>query len=222
MPANARAIIFANGVLNAEDISHLDIAPDDLVIAADGGLHNCRKAGLLPSVVIGDLDSIKPEEAAALDAVGVQLIQYPRRKDFTDLELALIYAQEQGAREALILAALGNRWDQTLANLLLPGAAALASLRISLLDGPQEILFIRSGEQRQVRGRAGDTLSLIPLGGDAQGITTQGLEYPLNGETLYSGSTRGVSNELTSEAAAIFVERGVLLCVVIHGPLENL
>jgi thiamine pyrophosphokinase len=210
-----RAVIFANGQLSGLVPLH----SDDLIIAADGGSHHCLELGIRPQLVIGDLDSVEDAELVKLRQLGAEVIAFPRRKDFTDLELALLEAQKRGADQVLVLAALGRRWDQSLANILLP--AALPGLRISLVDGREEMHFIRPGETLEIAGQAGDTVSLIPLGGDAQGITTHGLEYPLFSETLRLGSTRGVSNVLLPSSsgqgkASVTLEAGLLLCAVIH------
>jgi len=207
-----RAVIFANGNLNPP----VKLSPGDVLIAADGGTRHCLALGLVPAVVIGDLDSLTQAELASITAQGVKILQYPVRKDFTDLELALSHARSLGADEILILGALGARWDQTLANALLP--VAFPDLKICLMDGNQEFFYIRAGETLAVSGRPGDTLSLVPLGGEAQGITTDKLEYPLHGESLPLGSTRGISNVLLAAEARISLRAGCLLCTVIHQP----
>ena len=207
-----RAVIFANGQLTRPIL----LQPDDLVIAADGGTHHCLGLGIRPQVVIGDLDSVREDELEELSASGTEIIIYPERKDFTDLELALRHALELGAEEALVLGGLGARWDQTLANLLLPVAPGLERLRIRIADGAQEMLLLRAGEALALPGEVGDTVSLLPLGGPAQGICTQGLEYPLRGETLEFGSTRGISNVIIELPARLSFENGLLLVVVLH------
>jgi thiamine pyrophosphokinase len=207
-----RAIIFANGGFTAPP----ELLPSDLIIAADGGGRHCLALGLTPHLVVGDFDSIDPEQLTLLRQAGAELIRYPTHKDYTDLELALQHARQRGAEQVLVLAALGGRWDQTLANVLLPAAHQFADLPIHLLDGNQEISLVHAGQTQILQGSPGDTLSLIPLMGDALGVTTHGLEYPLQGETLSFGSTRGVSNVLLGEQARISLEAGLLLCVVIH------
>ena len=207
-----RAVIFANGSLNLP----VALSPGDFIIAADGGAQHCLALGLIPAVVIGDLDSLTPADLEALKAKGAEIVQFPARKDFTDLELAIKHARSSGAEEILILGALGKRWDQTLANVMLP--AAFSDLNIRLVDGNQEFFYLRTGETITVTGSPGDTLSLVPVGGEAQGITTDKLEYPLQGENLPLGSTRGVSNVLLAEAAQISLREGFLLCVVMHQP----
>ncbi len=206
-----RILIFANGTLdNLDQVRHF-IRSDDFVIAADGGAKHCQALGVMPDVIIGDFDSL---DALALDTLaqsGAQIIQHPRRKDYTDLELAIRHAVGLQSEEILVLGALGARWDQTLANLLLP--AAFPAQPIRLVDGDQEITLVIGPGTRHLYGSPGDTVSLIPVQGHAQGIATLGLEYALHGETLFFGETRGISNVLTNETATISLETGMLVCV---------
>jgi thiamine pyrophosphokinase len=211
-----KAVVFANGILSDPQKSLSYIRPDDILIAADGGATHCHALGLTPDVVIGDFDSLEPGQLESLKAGGAEIIRHPARKDFTDLELALEYAKNIGATQILVMAALGNRWDQTLANLLLPAAKGFSSVDIRLIDGPQEILLVKTGQKVVIHGRAGDVFSLIPLYGDARGITTKGLEYPLENGTLLFGSTRGISNVLVGDTAEIFLQEGLLIGVLIH------
>lgn len=211
-----RAIIFANGGFTSPPAP----LPGDLLIAADGGARHCLDSGQIPAVVLGDFDSLDPRTLEQLSSAGSELIQYPIRKDFTDLELALQLAVRRGSQEILVLAALGGRWDQTLANLLLPAAAEMAGIHIRLLDGAQEIMLAHPGETLLIAGLPGDIVSLIPLTGDAHQITTHGLEYPLRAESLSFGSTRGISNVLLDESATIDLGQGLLMVIVFHSPLE--
>jgi thiamine pyrophosphokinase len=205
-----RIIIFANGRMDWP----FEIQDDDFIIAADGGGRYCLERRIIPKIVIGDMDSLSEAELTLLETQGAEIIRFPTRKDFTDLELALLKAQELDADEILLLGALGARWDQTIANLLLPSAHA--SMCIRILDGPQEISFLRGGEELKIAGQPGDTVSLIPLAGDARGVTTHNLEYPLDDESLIFGGSRGVSNVLTAKRATVSLQQGMLLCVVIH------
>ena len=173
-----RAVIFVNGEFNRPTAMEKPPTADDLLIAADGGARHCLSLGLRPDVVIGDLDSLAPEELKRLTADGVRVLRHPVRKDETDLELAFRLAREKGAREVILLGALGGRWDMTLANIMLPARPELSSLRVSILDGSQEITLVKAGETRWFSGRKGDVLSLIPISGDAVGVTLSGLEYP--------------------------------------------
>lgn len=210
------AIIFANGHVENLDTAARLIRDNSLVIAADGGARHCRLLGKMPDILIGDFDSLDEAELRIYEQAGVQVIRHPARKDYTDLELALLHAKSLGVSQAVVLGGLGLRWDQTMANLLLPASNELSRMRIQLVDGNQEITVLHPGDQYEIHGNPGDTVSLIPLNPETGGISTQGLEYPLTNESLTYGSTRGVSNVLVGSLATLRLEQGMLLCVVIH------
>jgi len=209
-----RAIIFANGRMEAPPQIISDIQPSDLIIAADGGTLHCKLLGITPNVIIGDFDSLDPKDVSAYQQAGTQIFQHPIHKDETDLELVLQFTVKREMNEVYIIGALGERWDMTVANIMLMAHPIYSRLKIRLLDGFQELVLLHGEDQIEIHGLPGYLLSLIPLAGDAIGITTQGLEYPLNDETLYFGSTRGVSNVFLQELARVIVRKGVLLCVL--------
>ncbi len=208
----ARLVIFANGVVPELISARQIIHAGDVFYAADGGTHHALALGLMPSIVVGDLDSLRPDERRQLDAVGVQIHQFPRDKDKTDLELALELAIEAGHREILIMGALGGRLDQTLGNLALLSDARLSTCDIRLDDGVEEAFFTR--DRCEIHGRPADIISLVPWGKKVTGILTEGLRWPLNNETLYTDRTRGISNEMSHEIASVKLKSGLLL--VIH------
>lgn len=206
-----RAWIFANGDLPDPSALRALIAPGDRLIAADGGLRHLRRLGLTPHVLVGDLDSVDPADLPALRTAGVQVERFPREKDETDLELAVFSALRAGCRWLRIAAALGGRLDQTLGNLFLLALPALAEVDARLEDGREEVFLIRG--RAEIHGRAGDIVSLLALGGEARGVTTTALRYPLRGETLYLERTRGISNVMLGDTAAVELEGGSLICI---------
>lgn len=211
-----RVVIFANGEL-AESTTVRDLVVQaDLIIAADGGARHCLALNISPHVLIGDFDSLSSADMESLESNQLEIIQHPAHKDYTDLELALRLATERQAEEICILGALGARYDQTIANLLLPVEDEFSKIQIRIIHGPQEIHYIHAEQNVQIHGEIGDTLSLIPLIGDVHGVITSGLEYPLNRETLYSGTTRGISNVIINTPVRIQIHEGTLLCVHIR------
>lgn len=205
-----RTIIFANGTIDNSDSIP---SGKDLTIAADGGLHHCLSLGITPDVVIGDLDSLTGDDIKGLQIAGVEIVRYPAKKDQTDLELALRLAIDRGADEILVFGAMGGRWDMSIANILLPAEQNLSDATIRIIDGRHEIMLLRAGKEITFHGEKGDILSLIPLGLDALGINTVGLEYPLKDDVLRFGSSHGISNVLVEETARVFLKQGMLLCV---------
>jgi len=206
-----RAILFANGLLEDSQAAAALCRPGDLLIAADGGARHMARLGLRPDLLVGDLDSLSQAEVDALILAGTEVLRYPPEKDETDLELAVQAALDRGCGEVVIVAALGGRVDQLLGNIFLLDLPGLRQVKARLDDGRDELFLIR--ERGEVRGRPGDVVSLLPLGGPARGICTSGLRYPLRGETLYPERTRGISNELVEHQAQIELEQGLLICV---------
>ena len=200
-------LIFANG-----DLGHTECPCDvDLVLCADGGIRHAEMLGIWPDAVIGDLDSLPDGARNTLEARGVRVAAHPRAKDETDLELALLYAVEQGAQRITVLGARGGRLDHELGNLLLLAHPDLRGIDVRLWADRQEAVLVVG--ERVLTGKPGDLLSLLPIGGDAHGITTHGLEYALSNDTLYLGRARGVSNVFVDSRAIVRLRSGLLLAV---------
>ena len=207
--------MYAVIVANAPD---LDIAPYEphiraagVLIAADGGALPLLRANLLPRLVIGDMDSLDVASLDTLAERGVELRRFPREKDETDLELALLAAATVGATAIDILGALGGRWDHTLANVALLALSELHGRRVRLLADRQTLFLVR--DTATLDGQIGDTISLLPLTGAARGVTTRGLRYPLHDATLSFERARGVSNVLLEPPGRVTVREGLLLVV---------
>ncbi len=206
-------LIIANGPAPSLEQIHQATNQADLVIAADGGTAHTLAAGLYPDLVVGDLDSLAPEVVKDLRAAEVSIIHHPARKNETDLELALHEAARRGATRITLLGAVGGRLDQTLSNIFLLTLPAFVGIPIRLLTADEEAFVVR--EQAHITGEVGDIVSLIPLTPRVEGVTTRGLEYPLENATLHFGPSLGISNELRVAEAEVKVSAGILL--VIHG-----
>lgn len=202
-----RIIIFANGNLPNLEKARTLIRPEDFILCADGGTRHALALGLTPSLIIGDMDSLP----ATFNLKPETFIRFPADKNETDLELAINHALTLNPEAILILAALGGRMDQTLANIALLSNSQLATRNIKLTDGVEEIFFCRT--QAQIQGRSGDIVSLIPWQGEVTGVFTENLRWHLHHETLYPDKTRGISNEMTAEVATVTITKGLLLIV---------
>ncbi len=207
----SRAVIFVNGQIQDPESVRKLLLEKDVLIAANGGTRHALLMGFLPSVVIGDLDSLKDIERKRLEAGGCKLIRHPRDKNETDFELALSFAVEAGYSPILVIGALGGRLDQILGNLSLLTGAELANLDIQMDDGVETARFTRGS--MDIHGEPGDTVSLIPWGGEVKGISTTGLRWPLKNETLFSDKTRGISNELMESRGSVSIQSGLLLVI---------
>ena len=176
----------------------------DLVIAADSGFHHAQTLGLEVDIVIGDFDSIDLD----VDLGNAQLARYPADKDFSDLELALRHAAGRGATDLVVVGGGGGRLDHLLANVLV---LAKAPAQVVWLTGKEVVHFVRNN--KNLLGRRGDLLTLLPVCGDATGITTSGLRWELEEATLRFGSTRGLSNEFLDTVAQVSIRSGLVLAI---------
>lgn len=209
-----RAVVLAGGDPVAPDAKRF-VDPDAFVVAADSGVHQAVALAVRIDVVVGDLDSVDRDALDAAVAAGATVEEHPVAKDATDLELALATARRLGAREVVVLGAGGgNRLDHFLGNVLLLTSADFADLRLTAVvdDALLTTLHAVQGAAELV-GDAGDLVTLLAVGGAAHGVRTTGLRYPLHGEDLQPGSTRGVSNELLGPRASVTLDRGTLLAV---------
>lgn len=209
-----KAVVVAHGEAEPSDAAQL--AQAELIIAADGGAVLVAKWGHLPHEIVGDFDSLG--EAAAKDFAdqGSRITRSPAAKDESDTELALQRALDAGATETTLLAALGgSRLDHELANLLLLADPKLGR-RVTAVRGGTTVRALHGGEQLTLSGDLGDLVTLLPIGGNAEGVTTGGLSYQLRSETLTFGRARGLSNRVESTPATVKCDRGVLLVIEIR------
>lgn len=193
-----------------------------LVVAADGGAARARLAGLRPDLVVGDADSLDAAGLAAVRAAGIPVELAPAAKDESDLELAALAALARGATRITVLGALGGpRFDHALANAWLLAHPALAGRAVVLLDATTRIQLLDATggpAAAELAGRAGDLVSLLPFGADAEGVSTAGLAYALRDEPLHVGPARGLSNVRSGSAARVALRAGRLLVVETHAP----
>ncbi len=206
-----RAFIFANGIYQ-DPLRGPKAEPGDLVIAADGGSQHCLDLEIIPDVVIGDLDSSDPTLTASWQEAGVEIIRYPEDKDQTDLELALMLAQERGASEILVYGAVGGRLDMTFGNLTLLAHPDLRT-PTTLICGAEEVHLLKPAGILELEGFPEEIVSLIPLQPGGATVTTSGLKYPLQEQSLAYGTTRGISNVLLGNRAQIQLHSGLLAVV---------
>ncbi len=200
-------LIFTGGNRPSTDVVD-DLPVPDLIVAADSGYDTAVGLGFAVDVLIGDMDSVVTDPLPS----HVIVEKHPADKDQTDLNLALELVVRESPVRVVVVGGAGGRHDHELAT-----AQLLCSDRWAAIDdldwfSDRSRAHVIRG-RRIVHGDVGATLSLIPVGSDATGVTTRGLTWELHGELLKAGSTRGVSNVMRSPIADIQVESGCLLAV---------
>ena len=181
------------------------------LIAADSGADHALALELPVELAIGDFDSATPAALDALAARGTRIERHPAAKDATDLELALGAALALEPRRILVIGGIEGRLDHLLGELLILGIEELARVELDAVLGDAVVHVVRG--ERSLSGAEGEPISLFALHGPATGIVTEGLAYPLRGETLLPGSSRGISNRFSAAEARISLESGLLLAV---------
>ena len=181
---------------------------DDFIIACDRGYAYCRKAGVVPNLLLGDFDSWE----GALPA-GIPVLRYPVEKDDTDTMLAIRWAIAHGYDEVRLCCALGGSLDHLLANVQSLHFAAEAGLRASAADGKTELLVLRPGEYRFEK-RLGWKFSVFALTDRVEGVTIRGSKYDVEDAELTNAFPLGVGNDFKTDISLDFCSgiAAVLLC----------
>jgi thiamine pyrophosphokinase len=165
--------------------------------------------GLRVDLVVGDFDSARPDAVAAAVADGADVESHPVDKDATDLDLALDAAARRGATRTIVVGGAGSdRIDHVLANSGVIAAERHVAVGPEWWVGPARVWPVR--DRRIITGRTGDTVSIIPVAGEVI-VSTTGMRWPLQRDTLAFGSSRGVSNQMTATTATVEVHSGIAL-----------
>jgi thiamine pyrophosphokinase len=209
-------LVFANGIIEDVEWIRPYLPNPTAIIAADGGTRHLRALGQPPDVIVGDIDSLPEGIRPWLESAHTEFVVHPPAKDETDLELALLLAASRYDDEILLFGALGGRLDHLLANVFLLTYSPLDQRRIVLITENEKAWLVT--DRTEIHGTVGDTVSLIPLGGDVHIEATTGLQWPLRNDRLVFGSARGVSNVMTEDVATVVVggdgrSNGRLLCL---------
>lgn len=209
-----KVCIVLNGeVKNYSTIKDIIIKENyDYLICADGGANHIYNMNLLPHYIIGDLDSINSEIIKYYEECNVKFEKFPSKKDETDSEICIYLAQKLKAKEIHLIGALGGRIDHAIANINL-----LYNIRkkniIPKIISEKEDMYIAINEEIIVSGSKGNIISVIPINGDAKGVTLENLEYPLNDYEMKFSVPLGISNVMISDKCNIKVKNGSLLVI---------
>lgn len=201
-----KGIIFAGGEFSVPENLDNILKDNPCIICADGGYDHAAKLGIVPDIIIGDMDSVENKLPG-----GVNQIKLNREKDDTDTEACINYLIEKGCREIVLLCALGGRKDHELANIMLTVYALKKGVKLIIASNDTEVSAI--SDFAEMWGNIGDWLSLIPVLGDAERVTLSGLKYSVQNACIKAGKTVGISNEFIGEKATISVEKGVVVAI---------
>lgn len=200
---SSKIALVANGSIQDYSLISSLIQSYEYIVAVDGGLIHCQKMGIVPHLLIGDFDSITP--GLLQQYSDIPLIHYPTDKDDTDLELAVKAVEHPDLKTMGVFGAMGLRVDHTINNLYL-----LSLHSRIIIETETESIFLVRGENL-LNCCQGQTLSLLPLGLPAHGVSSEGLKWELNNATLNT-HFKSISNICLKEMVSIKINQGELIC----------
>lgn len=195
----------------ADDLKLLSAC--DAIVCADGAAQTLLRSNHPPTVIVGDLDSIKPDAYKWADALDIPIERHTGDKDQTDGELGLEKALALGATSLLILGGHGGRSAMFLANLKLLRHCHERGIEASMVGRGESLRFISAGHEHVWTGRVGAILNVLPVDGDAT-VDLVGTAFDGKGVELKHVTARGVSNRIMKDAATLNVKSGTVLAIV--------
>jgi thiamine pyrophosphokinase len=208
--ASSHTLIFIGGDPPHPNVRQ-HLPTDAYVIAADSGYVHAIAMGFVPNELVGDMDSITSVDLTDARDSNILITEYPTDKDLTDTEIAIASAIARHSTHITVVSGNGDRFDHVLA-MVHSLASCARTVDTTLLIGTARVSYASNARKFQLETKAGDIVSLIPLGGDTT-VTTTGLQWELTNSTLQSFTSRGVSNIATGDVITIIVTDGLLAVV---------
>ena len=204
-----RIVIIANGPINDIDFYKKIIQKTDFIICADGGANTAKKIKIMPNIIIGDLDSIKPEVLKFYKSK-TKIIR-DENQNKTDLELAIKIAEEHQPEDIIIIGATGGRIDHTLANIL-SIVKINKKINTSIIDNHASIKLI--DKNSEILEKKDETISIIPLT-KIKNLEIKGLKWDVEKQDTNFGWF-GISNKIRKEQANINFSEGKILIIKVR------
>jgi thiamine pyrophosphokinase len=214
------AVVAGGGPLSPQAVEA--VIPGSYIVAADSGLDHAVASGLLPDVLVGDLDSISAAGRMWAYEHAAEIEEHEPDKDSTDTELAIARAlQVLEISDLLLLSGsvgADERLDHFLGVLLALGNPSLAGLdSVRAVIASTQFRIVHPGHTITLDVEPGQQFSLLALHGPCTGVTVSGARWPLENATLTSSEARGLSNEASDTPATkseVSVQTGVVTVVI--------
>lgn len=202
--------IIAGGTINDRPFHQKILANANLIICADSGADNALKLGVIPNYVIGDLDSIKYSTLQKLQKISNCRILFDRNQNKTDLELAIVLAESCNPAEIIIIGAIGDNLDHTLANVVCLDKIR-RDISACIIDNRHEINLVK--KSLTLKGKKGDIVSVITLT-PVKNLKYSGLQWAPD-KTCSVFGWFGIRNRMTKSPAKITLDSGKVLVIKI-------
>jgi thiamine pyrophosphokinase len=204
----SETVVVFSGGSSLSDWHRAVLVDDATVIGVDSGVDRAHEVGVTVDIAVGDFDSVTARGLAEAERSGATILRHPSVKDRTDLELAIDVAIDCQPKRIMFVAMSGGRSDHEFAGLMLLADPRLKRFDVDVLLADARIAVVQ--DRRTLTGRVDDVVSLVPAGGSCFGVTTSGLRYRLDDDTMHVSTGRGVSNVLVAPVAVVSVRTGTL------------
>lgn len=201
-------LLVGNGVKNPPQFLRDLSKKADFIIGVDAGTEALLEAGIRVDLAIGDFDSLKDKNILK----GLKYLEYPKDKDYSDTDLAVIKALSLNYDEIILTNMLGGRTDHTLFNISLLYKILKADKVGKILENQEEIYIF--DKEIRVEAKLEDTVSIFPFSGTVSFDTSTGLFYPLENKSVNFGDVLTLSNYAVSEAIYVKLKAGIALLLV--------
>lgn len=207
-----KAVIFAGAKILDYEFCKEYVDNAELLICCDAGMHHAKALGVTPDYIVGDFDSVSQEVLEYYKGKNIPFLQFPTKKDQTDMQIGIHLALEKGVTDLVLLGGIGNRFDHTLANAHLLLGLLKKGVRARLVDENNCVELV--DKPITIHGNIGDLVSTIPLSMMVKGITLTGFAYPLTDRDLaLDDEMVAVSNVLAKEEGIIEFTEGYLFVI---------
>lgn len=186
------AVILANGEYPTHVLPLKILEEAKFVVCCDGAANEYILRGHTPDIIIGDGDSLSPENKTRFS----DIIHHIADQETNDQTKAVHFLQEKGYQRIAIVGATGKREDHTLGNI---------SLLLDYMKSGMEVrtvtdygVFIPASGTQTFVSHTGQQISIINFG--AKGLQGERLVYPLSDFTNW---WQGTLNEATSDEFTI-------------------
>ncbi|MBX2880924.1 MAG: thiamine diphosphokinase [Granulosicoccus sp.] len=207
--------VFAGGDFSLSNFEQcVDRDNVDGYLAVDRGLEHCLAAGIVPTFLLGDFDSVSSMAINDARVSAVPRQAYPPDKDASDLELALLWLERCAPRKVTLVGISGGRTDHMLFNWQLPLLKDWP-FEIDLVDSSVYASVVTPHRSLTIQARPGQQFSILAMN-SCYGLNVSGAEYPLQNASLAYGSTRGLSNRVEGHTLDISLENGKCLVMLVN------
>lgn len=210
---NKEVFIFTGGILTESLLSEINL-DDGIKIGVDYGAKWLIDHEIIPDYFIGDFDSVdeiflEDIKKNYSDKLHISLSE----KDETDTELAMRLAVSLTSRQITIIGGIGTRLDHVLGNVHVLLQSEKLNIPSSIIGTKNRIQLILPKQKKKIYKSKYTYVSLLPFSEIVEGITTEGLKYPINNGRMEIGTPYGISNELIESKGTISIEKGILLII---------